>query len=56
MKFIIVFGFNSDEGYLTVTSKPIEADTEDEACILLNDQVESFEGVSCDIISVKEQD
>jgi hypothetical protein len=52
MKFTIKFAFNSDEGYIVQNSKPIEAETEEEACILLKDQFECFEGVVCDIISV----
>jgi len=36
------------------TSKPIEADNEQEAAIKLIDQFESYEGVSCEIISTLE--
>ncbi len=36
------------------TSKPIEAIDEDDAAIKLKDQFESFEGIDCEIISVKE--
>ena len=54
-KYIITFGFeDSDSGeYQIAKSKPILAENEDEACILLKDQFEINEGVSCDIQSVQ---
>lgn len=54
-KFIVTFGFNGDEGYQIVKSKPIPAKDEDEACITLKDQFEMTEGISCNIISAAEQ-
>ena len=53
--FIVTFGFNGDEGYQVVKSKPIPAKDEQEACIELKDQFEMNEGISCNIISVAEQ-
>jgi hypothetical protein len=53
-KFIVTFGFNGDEGYQVVKSKPITAATEDEASLILKDQFESLEGISCTIISAVE--
>ena len=53
--YIVTFGFNGDEGYQVVNSKPIFAKSENEAELMLKDQFESYEGVSCDIISTKKQ-
>jgi len=54
-KYIVTFGFHSDdEGYITTNSKPITAKNPEEAEIKLKDQFESYEGVSCEIIAVKE--
>ncbi len=53
--FIVTFGFNGDEGYQVVKSKPIPAKDEQEACITLKDQFEMTEGISCTVISVEEQ-
>jgi hypothetical protein len=53
--YIVTFGFEGDDGYKTVKSKPIYASNEDEAAIMLKDQFESLEGMSCDIISVTKQ-
>lgn len=54
-KYIVTFGFEDpDDGeYQIAKSKPILAESEDIACILLKDQFESMEGISCDIRSVK---
>jgi len=51
--FVITFGFEGDEGYVTAKSKPILAPDEDEAAIKLIDQFEMNEGVRPDIISIK---
>jgi hypothetical protein len=53
--YIVTFGFNGDEGYQVVNSKPIFAKNENEAELMLKDQFESYEGQSCDIISTKKQ-
>ena len=53
-KYIVTFGFYSDEGYTTGKSKPIQAENADEAAIMLKDQFESYEGIPCTIISVNE--
>lgn len=53
--YIVTFGFNGDEGYQVVKSKPIFAKSENEAELMLKDQFESYEGQSCDIISTKKQ-
>jgi len=53
--YIVTFGFNGDEGYQVVNSKPIFAKSENEAELMLKDQFESYEGQSCDIISTKKQ-
>lgn len=54
-KYIVTFGFEDpDDGeYQIVKSKPILAENEDEACIMLKDQFESMEGMPCEIHSVK---
>ena len=51
-EYIVTFGFNGDDGYEVVKSKPISAEGEIEACIVLRDQFEMYEGIQCDIISV----
>jgi hypothetical protein len=53
--YVVTFGFeDSDENeYRVAKSKPILAENEDSACILLKDQFENLEGMSCDIRSVK---
>jgi hypothetical protein len=50
--YIVKFGFDNDGEYKIVKSKPIQAGSEEEAAELLKDQFESYEGTSCDIISV----
>lgn len=54
-KYIVTFGFEdpNDGEYQIAKSKPILAESEDAACILLKDQFESLEGMPCDIRSVK---
>lgn len=54
-KYIITFGFeDTDENeYKVAKSKPVLAENEDDACILLKDQFECMEGIDCDIISAK---
>ena len=54
-EFIVTFGFNGDEGYQVVDSKPIQADTEQGAEIKLKDQFEMLEGISCNIIKTIEK-
>ena len=51
--YIVTFGFQGDDEYEIAKSKPIFAENEDEAAIMLKDQFESFEGTNCDIIRVK---
>jgi hypothetical protein len=50
--YVVTFGFNGDNGYEVVKSKPIPAEGDTEACIILKDQFEMHEGIQCDIISV----
>jgi hypothetical protein len=54
-KYIVTFGFEDpDNGeYQIAKSKPILAESEDAACILLKDQFENMEGMPCDVRSVK---
>lgn len=50
-KFIVTFGFAGDDGeYQVQDSKPIEADTTEEAELMLLDQFHALEGQPCDII------
>jgi hypothetical protein len=51
-KYVVTFGFNGDNGYEVVNSKPIPAEGDTEACNTLRDQFEMYEGIQCDIISV----
>jgi hypothetical protein len=53
-QYIVTFGFNSDDGdgYRVSKSKPITAESEEEAAIMVKDQFESYEGIACDIISI----
>lgn len=53
-KFIVTFGFNSDEGYQVAKSKPIGAENSQEAEIKLKDQFENLEGIPCEIITTNE--
>lgn len=52
--FIITFGFNGEDGWVTTKSKPIPAENEDEASEKLRDQFEIYEGIPCEIILVEE--
>jgi ribosomal protein L20A (L18A) len=53
-KFVIVFSYMYDEeDRVTATTKPIEAESEQEAVEKLVDQFESYEGTKIDIIKVK---
>lgn len=51
-KYIVTFGFNGYGGYEVVKSKPILAENENEAGILLKDSFEMHEGIECSVISV----
>lgn len=53
--YLVTFGYNGDDGYEIVTSKPILANSEDEASMMLKQDFEMNEGISCDIISVKKK-
>jgi len=50
--YIIRFGYHDDGGYVVCNTKPIPADNENDAVYKFTDQFESYEGISCDIISV----
>jgi hypothetical protein len=51
-KFIITFGFDNDGEYTVNRSKPIPASDEQQACNMLIDQFENYEGVPLDILIV----
>jgi predicted ABC-type ATPase len=51
--YIVTFGFQEDGEYAIKKSKPIFAENENAAAIMLKDQFEAYEGLSCDIINVK---
>jgi len=52
--FVIVFSYMYDEeDRVTATTKPFEAESEEEAVQKLVDQFESYEGTKIDIIKVK---
>lgn len=53
-EFIIHFGFNGDEGYISTKSKPVQAKNEQEAMAKLKEQFESYEGIPCEIFFVEE--
>jgi hypothetical protein len=53
--YIVKYGFNGDDGYKVVESKPIYAWDEEQAMAMLSDQFETTEGSYCDIISVRNQ-
>lgn len=53
--YLVTFGYKGDDGYEIVTSKPILANSEDEASMMLKEDFEMNEGISCDIISVKKK-
>jgi hypothetical protein len=52
--YIITFGFNNDGEYEVQKSKPIKAESENDACWELQDCFETYEGISCHIISVEQ--
>ena len=52
--YIIKFGFNDDGEYRVVNSKPISAQSEEEASEKLRDQFESYEGIPIEIISIEQ--
>ena len=55
-KFIVNFGHYQEGGeYVVQWSKPIPAKDAEEACFILKDQFESFEGEECDILIVTEK-
>jgi hypothetical protein len=51
-KFVITFGFDNDGEYIVTKSKPIPAGDEQEACEILINQFENYEGEPCDILIV----
>ena len=51
-QYVITFAFDGDLGYMVQHSKPIAANDEQEACQMLIDQFESYEGIPCNIIGV----
>lgn len=51
--YIITFGFNSDDGYKVVNSRPIYAKDEDEATEKLIEQFENYEGIPCEVYGIK---
>ena len=51
--YIVTFGFQEDGEYAIKKSKPIFAENENAAAIMLKDQFEAYEGLSLDIINVK---
>ena len=51
-KYVITFAFDGELGYMVQHSKPIAANDEQEACQILTDQFENYEGIPCNIISV----
>ena len=51
-EYIVTFGFNGNDGYTVLVSKPIPAKTDTDASIKLKEQFEMYEGVECTIISV----
>lgn len=53
--YLVTFGYKGDDGYEIVTSKPILANSEEEASMKLKQDFEMNEGISCDIISVKKK-
>lgn len=51
-QYVITFAFDGELGYMVQHSKPISANDEQEACQILIDQFENYEGIPCNIISV----
>ena len=51
-QYVITFAFNGELGYLVQHSKPITANDEQEACQILINQFENYEGSPCNFIGV----
>lgn len=51
-QYVITFAFDGEFGYMVQHSKPIPANDEQEACLILINQFENYEGRPCNIISV----
>ena len=51
-EFVITFGLYNDGEYMVTKSKPIPANDEQQACEILRNQVESYDGETCDILIV----
>jgi len=51
-QYVIIFAFDGELGYMVQHSKPIAANDEQEACQMLIDQFENYEGIPCNIIGV----
>lgn len=53
-EYIVYFGFNCDGEYVSTKSKPILAESDQDAAIKLIDQFESYEGIPCEVYTVEE--
>lgn len=53
-EYIVTFGFDSEDGYEVIKSKPISAKSDTKACEIIREQFEMYEGTRCDIIQVIE--
>lgn len=51
-QYVITFAFDGEFGYMVQHSKPIPANDEQEACQILINQFENYEGIPCNIIGV----
>lgn len=51
-QYVITFAFDGELGYMVQHSKPIAANDEQDACQILINQFENYEGRPCNIISV----
>jgi hypothetical protein len=51
-KYVITYAFDGELGYLVQHSKPIVANDEQEACQILINQFENYEGIPCCVIGV----
>jgi hypothetical protein len=51
-QYVITFAFDGELGYMVQHSKPIPANDEQEACQILINQFENYEGIPCNIIGV----
>ncbi len=54
-RYVITFGFEGENGFQVQKSKPIPANDEQEACQMLSNQFENYEGISIDILLVTKQ-